>query len=74
MGQSNIAGTQITTAVSKSNSGMCITSALPGEVCNLQSHAAECKDFTATTCKCNNGYQHDGILCIGKFTVSFLRK
>ena len=46
--------------------GGCITSAAPGQVCGLNSVAAECDSLTATACDCLPGYvSEDGLTCLG---------
>ena len=46
--------------------GECITSAAAGQVCGLNSVAAECDLFTATTCDCIPGYvSEDELTCSG---------
>ena len=48
--------------------GACITSASLGDVCGLNSVAAECISFNASRCKCNAGYQSkDGLICESEY-------
>ena len=36
--------------------GNCITSAIPDDVCQLNSTSLQCSDLTADTCFCERGY------------------
>lgn len=39
---------------------------LPGAVCGLELRATECENITATTCTCEDGYENQEMICIGK--------
>ena len=45
--------------------GHCITSAL-GDVCGLEAKSLRCENFTATTCACDEGYNYEGMSCVGQ--------
>ena len=54
--------------------GSCVTSVLPGEVCDLTTAATECPETSlmATTCTCiEEGFQYNGTACIGKAVNTF---
>ena len=55
------------------NTGVCITSAAPGQMCGLNSVAAECDSLTATACDCIPGYvSEDGLTCSGIIIVDII--
>ena len=53
--------------------GECITSAMNGSVCDLNSVAVECENLTATKCFCNDGYKlssESALTCDGRSNFS----
>lgn len=46
--------------------GACITGVLPNQACSLKGSTTACENFTATRCTCGEGYEVQGLICIGK--------
>ena len=54
--------------------GDCITSVFPGDVCALNSMAADCIVGRATRCDCREGYEPSNqITCVGKTLLIFFK-